>query len=191
MILSPTFVLPLAALLWAGHMTPGHAQTANSLDQRTERREVRPGCSILIRPGAPPIPSARIFSGGSCPDGLLDGIVKFEEKSDTGSIYRALIAYRAGKWIGGNLGWADQVERGYELHDFTTRYFDENGNFVATKSGLCPGKDANERANSNSACKEVARVFGVNAFDGSGANRNQGPPPPRDDPKSPGGFYRP
>lgn len=186
--------LALAMLLAAAYIAPAGAQlvsnAAGGPDPRTERRQVRPGCAAMVAPGTPT--SDRTYIGGQCPGGLLEGIVITRIGS------RAYVdTFRSGKSVGNGL-WLGRNASGNYFFTVTIR--DENG----TNYGwaFCKGANANERANDPSGlCQAAAHAFGPEIFDESSAVMAQivgnaavapvSKSAARDDPKVPGGSFRP
>lgn len=189
-----TFVVLLAVLLSAGHAAHALAQSAaNSAaapDQRTERRQVRTGCSVMVRPDNK---TQLHYSGGSCTNGLLEGIVKSESGDRVG-----LIQFQEGKELR-QMSW--KVPTKGSSTPFSTLVTSKNG--IVIGGTFCSGKTDDEGANSHPRCLEALRIFGHNPFDGSGAAGNQAMAGAgydssantgasvRDDPKVLGGAYRP
>jgi hypothetical protein len=186
-------VILLAATLtgigWTAHAQPGTASAAG-VDQRTERREVRPGCSVMVSPGNQ---TQLRYDGGSCASGLLEGIV-----NTVGGDRIGLMQFRAGKELR-QLHWKTPTEGSYLV--LSTIAFDENGKMIG--GAPCRGKTGDERANSHPQCMEALRIFGENAFNGVAVPGNQpiadagsisdanASASPRDDPKVLGGSFRP
>ena len=186
-------VIILAATLmgisWTALAQTGAASAAG-LDQRTERREVYPGCSVMVRPDN----KTQIrYIGGSCVGGLLQGIVRVETGDRLG-----LIQFQGGKELR-QVSWKVPTAGSYP--SFSTIVSDENGKLIGGAS--CNGKTADERANSHPRCLEAVRIFGENALNGSAmsgdqpmvgagsdASANTGGSL-RDDPKELGGGYKP
>lgn len=179
----------LMGIGWNAHAQPGTASEVG-VDRRTERREVRPGCSVMVSPGNQ---TQLRYDGGSCASGLLEGIVNIVSGDRIG-----LMQFQAGKELN-QLHWKTPTE-GSSLM-LSTIVFDKNGKMIG--GALCRGKTSDERANSHPHCMEALRIFGENAFNGVVVSGNQplagassisginASASPRDDPKVLGGSYRP
>lgn len=179
-----------AAYASLGHAQPA-ANSSGSFDVRTERVEIRPGCSIMTKPGTK---NNFSYIGGNCLNGLLEGIVV---KVEDGDRYRGIYMYENGRSV-----YAVFMMRGSDgSWRFGTIEPIQNGNMF--RRDPCPGETANDRATGNSFCRKGAAIFGESAFTTERMLRNQitastgssdgtnTRSASRDDPKVVGGAYRP
>jgi len=169
----------------AKQMTQQASVPATVEDHKTQRCEIveRPGCATLVDGRYSCKEGTQdwcIFTGGSCPNGLLEGIVKYT----CGDYYAGgrndiehthFILYQQGKEI-----FSARMKRNppkpiykYDVYKFHGDAYEHN---------WCMGNSASERAKSNPLCEEAARFFGIGVFQDTSDG---------DDPKVLGGGYRP
>jgi hypothetical protein len=125
-----------------------------------KRCEVRPGCSIVIPPANKC--STTQYVGGSCPNGLLEGVVKIGGADSFNIFYRQ---FHQGKRTGPSVLHdrnSANLSSGYE----TTVYKPgETKDAASVYAARCRGATATERANSHPECQAAALILGVAAFE--------------------------
>lgn len=150
-----TFSILAALLVAVAYIPVAVAQTTGTTDERTERREIRPGCAILVRPGAPPAQTQ--YSGGTCNNGLLNGIVDAENPQ---SHTKGTLLYEGGRTVQGVY-----MFRAGAGGPWTVAAVPDTSVTGPSARTFCPGSNARERAAANGPCQTVARTFGSKAFD--------------------------
>ena len=153
-------------------LSAGRSSTSTAVTSEHDQRcEIRPGCAKIVdgrqercRDGKDDFGT---YTGGSCPNGLLEGIVKyrFGGNGDHNTYFNL---YQQGKeLISARISSGPSIPSGtlYSVFKF-------HGNVYV--SGTCEGASASERVKSDPLCEEAARIFGADVFEKKETTRDAG-----------------